>query len=382
MNKLFFIALFFFSLPELLGQDTSMQQRLQLSGCIKAVEIYTSDKLNSTGYANHLIHNRLNLKWKPNSSLTFSTEIRNRLFFGEQIKLIPDFANSLRNSSEYFNLQKAWMNNSQTVFHTNIERLFVEVKKTKWSFRLGRQRINWGMATTWNPNDIFNAYNFLDVDYIERPGSDAIKFQYNFNENTQLEMVSAIAANKSGIVASKLFINKWDYDFQFITGSYLGSLTLGAGWAGNIKNAGFKGEVQYYNANQQLKSQLNIVIGLDYMFKNQWYISLGSLYNSNGLNKELINGQDLNLNLSTRNLMPGMFNFISTVQKEISPLSSAGLNLVYSPGICMWILMPTLSYNLTNELDADIIYQLFYLKQANKIRGIADIGFIRLRYHF
>jgi hypothetical protein len=94
------------------------------------------------------------------------------------------------------------------------------------------------------------------------------------------------------------------------------------------------------------------------------------------------NWQSLNLNLSARNLMPGKFSYISTVQKELSPLSSAGMSLVYSPGIQLWIVMPTINYSLSNAIDADIIYQLFYLKISGKLQGISNIGFLRLRYNF
>ena len=39
----------------------------------------------------------------------------------------------------------------------------------KLQLRVGRQRINWGINTTWNPNDIFNSYNIYDVILINEP---------------------------------------------------------------------------------------------------------------------------------------------------------------------------------------------------------------------
>ena len=60
-----------------------------------------------------------------------------------------------------------------------------DYRDNKINFRIGRQRINWGTTTIWNPNDIFNAYNFLDFDYEERPGMDGGKFQYIFNNSVQ-----------------------------------------------------------------------------------------------------------------------------------------------------------------------------------------------------
>ena len=366
----------------LLAQDSSVQKKIELNGYIKAVEMYRFDKITHIDFASHLIHNRLNFKWKPNNMVSFTTELRNRLFFGEQIRLVPGFVEGLRNEQEFWNLQKAWVQGTDVVFHTNIERLYVDFKKGTGDLRIGRQRINWGIATTWNPNDIFNAYNFLDVDYIERPGTDAAKLHLNTSDNSNIEFVYSAASNKKSILASRFSINRWNYDFQFIAGSYQGFFTMGAGWAGNIKNAGFKGEVQYYSGNAQVKNQLNMAIGLDYMFKKGWYVSLGGLYNSNGINEEVSNWQNLDLKLSARNLMPGKWSYITTVQKEITPLFSAGASFVYSPKLNLIILMPSIGYNISSSLDADLIYQSFYLKSGDVLNGVADIGFIRLRYSF
>jgi hypothetical protein len=71
-----------------------------------------------------------------------------------------------------------WIDTRNVVAVSVIDRIWLEYHREKWHARAGRQRINWGMGTTWNPNDLFNTYNFLDFDYEERPAVDAIKVQY------------------------------------------------------------------------------------------------------------------------------------------------------------------------------------------------------------
>ena len=70
------------------------------------------------------------------------------------------------------------------------DRLFIEWNKEKWNIRIGRQRINWGINLAFNPNDIFNAYNFLDFDYEERPGVDAARVQYYYGSFSGLDLVT------------------------------------------------------------------------------------------------------------------------------------------------------------------------------------------------
>lgn len=381
MKAVLTIILICVTLVNLKAQDSSVQNQFTMNGYIKGLASYQIDKSSKTSFADQLMHNRLNLKWKLNSQFQFTSEIRNRLFLGEQIKNDLNFSERLRNTNEYFNLQKSWTNNEQFVLHTNIERLFMDIKKGKWIVRVGRQRINWGIGTTWNPNDMFNTYNFLDIDYEERPGSDAVKLTYNPTTNSNIEFVHSQVKNKNSITAAKFGFNIWNYDFQFIAGDFKGNATLGVGWAGNIRDAGFKGEIQYYFNSENEQRQLNLVVDLDYMFNNGWYASFGGLYNSNGLNKALDNLYELNLNLSAKNLMPTRYNYILRVKKELSPIAAISGNIIYAPRVNLFILMPSFNYNISSSLDADFFIQSFYLKTRSTSSRI-DNGIIRLRYSF
>ena len=364
------------------AQDSTYQEQLMLNGYLKGLAAYQVDKISNDGFSSQLIHNRINLKWKPIHPFNLITEIRNRLFFGEQMQRIPNFSERLRNPNEYFNLQKSWVNNEHLIVHTNIERLYADFKKDKWSMRLGRQRVNWGIGTTWNPNDLFNAYNFLDIDYEERPGSDAARLSINTASNSNLEFVYSPTNHSTSIAAAKFGLNKWDYDFQFIVGKYKGSITLGTGWAGSINDVGFKGELQYYIKHVNETDQLNMLVDIDYMFSNGWYASIGALYNSNGINHAVKDLQALNLNLSAKNLMPTMYNYILRIKKELSPITAVGGNIIYAPRVNMIILMPSFNYNISNSLDADIFIQSFYLKSESRIKSMTDYGILRLRFSF
>ena len=358
MHHYTLILLFFIS-NAIHAQDTVPKiPKWSFNGYVKLVETIEFDQINQTNTSGHLIHNRLNLKWKPNSATYFVGELRNRILFGE--------AGSV---------------NDKPVFKSEIERLYTDIQVDKWNLRLGRQRVNWGIATIWNPNDIFNAYNFLDVDYEERPGSDAIKLKYNFSSFAHLELVHS-GFGKNQISAAKYFINKGGYDFQFIAGNYKGDPTIGTGWAGNMKNAGFKGEIQYYtNQNDALK-QLNLTIGFDYMFKKGWYLNTGFLYNSQGLNEKLQANQYLNLQLSSKNLMPTRHNMLIMLQKDLNPLSSFGLSVIYAPNVDLLLIMPSFKFNMVQDLDADIIWQSFYINRASKFQSLNSLGFFRLRWSF
>lgn len=382
--KLFYTITFIVTVILCNAQDSvEIKKKWELNGYIKNLEFISFDKDFKNSISNNLLHNRLNVKWKPTDKITASLELRNRLFWGEEVKLTPNFVSLLRNENELADLQKAWIKNKSLVLHTNIERLNIEYRKEKWNARLGRQRINWGVTTTWNPNDIFNSYNFLDFDYEERPGADAAKFQYLFSDFSTIEMAySNTGIKKGNIAAIKYHLNKWNYDMQLITGWYKEHFTLGAGWAGSIKDGGFKGEVQYFMGNKDSSGHLNITLEGDYMFKEGWYINLGMLYNDRGMYKPVDDWNTINLKISPENLMPTKWNVIATTAKEITPLLSANLSVLYAPGTNMVILLPSFRYNIATNLDVNLVWQSFFAELEKEFKAVNHRSFLRLKWSF
>ncbi len=382
MKKLLIIVLLSGFTAVVMAQDSAAKEKkLFVNGYIKELSSISFDKDFRNNISSNLIHNRINLKWKPAERIQLTAEFRNRLFWGEEVKLVPGFSASLKNSTEAFDLQKIWIDNRGLILHSNTERLYIDIRQKKWNARLGRQRINWSMTGNWNSNDIFNAYNFLDFDYEERPGSDAVKFQYLISDLSNIELVYA-RANKKDIAAARYFINKWNYDFQLIGGWYKNHITLGAGWAGSIKDAGFKGEIQYYFRNQDSAGHLNISTELDYMFKKGWYVDLALFYNNQGIHKPVSDFSKINLNLSPDNLMPTRWNGMLTVVKEFTPLFTANLAVLYSPGSNLLILLPSLQYNLATNLDAGLLWQSFFAESNGKFEAASHRAFIRLKWSF
>jgi hypothetical protein len=378
------IILTFICLDFCKAQDTAeIKKKWFLNGYIKNLETLSFDKDFENNIFSNLLHNRLNVKWKPSGKITASAEFRNRLFWGEEVRSIPDFAMQLRNDNEKVNLQKAWILNKSLVLHANVERLNIEYRDTKWNVSLGRQRINWGITTTFNPNDIFNAYNFLDFDYEERQGVDGGRFQYLFNNSFNAEIAYAHTGKKNGNVAAiKYNLNKWGYDLQLITGWYKEHLTLGTGWAGNIKEAGFKGELQYFFQHKDSADHFNLSLEGDYMFKKGWYVNASLLFNNNGIYQPLSNWNNISLKLSPENLMPTRWNFIVTSTKEITPLLSASMSVLYAPGTNLFILFPSFKYNLATNLDVDLIWQSFFVELNHNFEAVNHRGFLRMKWSY
>jgi len=376
-TRLFGVIVFLFFSTQFAFAQEEKEKNWQLTGYVKSLQtVYVVDagKGNEDQWlTDNLIHNRLNFKWYLNENFTFKADLRNRILYGESTKFNntfnPDYSKQLNESSnDVLNLSALIVDKNPVIFHSVIDRLYLEWSKENWEIRLGRQRINWGISTVWNPNDVFNAFSFTDFDYEERPGSDALRVKYYTGYAGSIEVaVKAFEKSDEAVAAAMWKFNKWNYDFQLLAGIVERDLAFGAGWAGNLKNVGFKGEMSYFNSlEEDTEDSFAVTFGLDYSFKNGIFLSGGFLYNSNGQQMGSIS-QIFNFQLSAKNLYPYETALFTSIGYPINPLLNGNLAIIYSPvSSHPLFLNPGFTYSVKENWDLDLIGQLIFNKEDQR----------------
>ena len=359
---------------------------IEARGYIKDLQsVSFADSINSLSSVN-LFHNRLNFKFNIAKNLTGRVEFRNRIFYGDQVKQIPAFGDIINQYNGWLNLSKLWVNERALVVHSVIDRVLLQYSGDRWDIRVGRQRINWGINNIWNPNDIFNAYNFLDFDYEERPGNDAIRIQHFFKNNSTLEAAFRPGKQAGEHTAAVLYkFNKKRYDFQFLAGLDQADLVVGAGWAGNIKNAGFKGEMSYFlPVGNTADSTANFAMSLmvDQTLANNWYLSAAALFNSQPSGTATGSGSIFSSQLSAKNLFPYRYSFYAGVVKSVSPITSVSLSVIFSPEKSSLILFPSFAWSIAKNFDLDITAQSFFAREGGGYRALGNAVYLRSKWSF
>ena len=372
-SKIFSIAFLFIISIE--GISQKLNPSFSLNGYVKYLPAYM-DYSFFESENNHLIHNRINFRGYFGDNLSVGLELRNRVFFND----IP----SIQGDDGLVNMSYFIVREDNFVFNSMIDRLWLKYQKDKIEISIGRQRVNWGVNTIWNNNDLFNAYNFIDFDYIERPGSDVVRFIYTGDNLSSFELVYMPNERKGYALAGLYKLNSFGYDFQLLAANYFNDIVLGGGWAGNIKNAGFKGELSYFFDKENIENSLSFSSSLDYSTKNGFYFLGSYLYNSNGMNESnflsLIN---INANvLSPKNLMPSKHSYLLQVNKPISPPLNMSLNILYGKGIKLLYVSPSLSYDISSNLDAGVIVQYFYLDNFGDFKNLLKGYYLQIKYSF
>jgi hypothetical protein len=335
-------------------------------------------------YSQNQLHNRVNFSWQAAPSWLLRADLRNRVFWGDQLFTSQAFIDGLDAANDYFDLSVGESNDKGLAYHAMIDRLYLEFSKGAWEVRLGRQRVNWGISTVWNPNDVFNAFAFTDFDYEERPGSDALRMRYYTGFAGSVEVAAKMADSlEAAVMAGMWRFNTGGYDFQALAGLVQNEIALGGGWAGNIKNAGFKGEFTFFQPLAEgEKSSFAATLGLDYMTGKSLYLNAGFLFNSNGANSGSL-ASLFDFELSAKNLYPYKYSIFLQGGYPFTPLLNGGLALIYSPSkVHAVFLNPTLSYSIAQNWDADLIGQLALEKEGKKYRSPIQGLFIRIKLSY
>ena len=389
-KKIFSFFLFVF-LPILLFSQEEEPKKYAFSGYVKSLQsVYVADNTinpfagKKLVISDNLLHHRLNFKWYPTDEFTLKADLRNRFFWGDQPQNpLASFSEQLDAANDHFDMSWEWSDRSGVAAQSMIDRLYFEYVKNDWEIRLGRQRINWGISTLWNPNDIFNAYNFADFDYEERPGVDAARVKYYTGFSSSVEVaVSMFDSLENATAAAKWNFNVKGYDLQLIGGVFQNEIVSGGGWAGNLKGASLKGEFTFFTPIDTGKTSAAATFNVDYQFSNSLYANVGFLYNSNGTTSADLT-QLLALQLSAKNLYPFRYTVFTQFGYPLNPLLNLGGALIYSPGDANAIFFtPTVTYSLKQNLDLDFVAQVLFNDNGMKYVSPVQAGFLRVKWSY
>lgn len=392
MRKGVMIIAVLFAFP-LRSQAQEELKNWSLDGYIKnmqAMVFYNLGALPADNYQQlNLLHHRLNSRWLLSGELKLEAGLRTRVFYGDLNAFQANGGRSYgelidNENNDYFDLSLVLLDEDSWVMHTMVDRLYLEYFKGPWEVRLGRQRINWGISTVWNPNDIFNAFAFTDFDYEERPGSDALRVKYYTGFASSVELaVRMFDAFEEATIAGMWKFNTGTYDIQVLGGYDRNYLAMGGGWAGNLGDAGLKGEFTCFLPLEKGQDDaFAATIGIDYSFENSLYLNGGYLYNSAGsATASVINLFDFEL--SARNLYPYRHAVFAQFAYPFTPLLNGGAAFIYSPvEVHALFANPTLTLSVAENWDLDLVGQVIFDKEERGYASPLQAFFLRLKYSY
>lgn len=377
-----------FSLLLMSAYSQSSVSKWELNGYLSNMQsVMVLDK-DQPWISDNLFHNRLNLSWYPNANLTTTLQFRNRFMYGQSIQLFEGYAKSIDNEQSFLDLSVNILEGNSYFLNTSVDRAYVQYTLRNFVFTAGRQRINWGQCFAWNPNDIFNVQNFFDFDYPEKPGSDAIRIQYYPNYSSSIELASKLDYQNKLTIAGYYRFNHWSYDFQVLGGILAEEdYIIGLGWSGDIKGAGFRGEMSYFHPKDNIRDTTGIyysAISFDYTFKNSLYIQTEALFS--------ILPEDFSISgfmeyyqgpLTVKNLSFSQWSWFAQLSFPVSPLLNLSFAGMYFPDLNGFYTGPSMAYSLKDNMELSLISQVFSGKfTESDIVSTMYFAFLRYKFSF
>jgi hypothetical protein len=377
-----------FILPEVLFAQEE-HDRFEANGYITNMQSVTIENIQGTWISDNLFHNRINLFWYPNSNLTGSLQFRNRFMYGQSLQLNPDYASSIDDDNGVLDLSMNIFNKESFFLNTSIDRAYFQYSNGNLVATLGRQRINWAQSFVWNPNDLFNVQNFFDFDYVEKQGSDAIRLQYYNGYASSIEFAAKMDAQDRLTMAGYYRFNIWNYDIQLLAGMFEESdYVAGFGWAGDIKGAGFRGEMSYFQPMENFADTSGLVfltVSTDYTFPTSLYLQFECLYSKLPPDFDISSFMEYYQGaLNVKRMSFSEWSFFGQASVPITPLFNGSLSFMYFPDIKGFYTGPSIDYSLKENMIFSLVVQVFSGKFNNNDLGRMNmgIGFLRYKLNF
>lgn len=377
----------------LISAGVKGQEKVTLSGYLS--DMQTLCHIPDNWLWENSLHNRLNLEFYPTNWLTGALQVRNRAIAGNTIRKFPGYAEGLDGDQGW--LDMSWVaegnlgDSAGFVLASAVDRLWLQFTFGNLEVKAGRQRINWGQTIVWNPNDIFNSYSYFEVDYPERPGSDALRVSYYTGNASTIEVAAKIDSADRVTAAGYFRFNALGFDLQMLGGVYQEEdLFLGTGWSGNLGPTAFRGEFSYFRDLEQFKDTTGYLmasLGFDYTFSNSLWIQVEGLYSD--FAKEMdVNSflQFYSGNLDVKNLGFTDWSFFTSISFPFTPLINGGFAAIWYPEWKGAYLGPSVDLSLNSNFDLSLIVQYFTAEfeypSGDRLRENNTFGFLKFKWSF
>lgn len=360
------------------------EKKIALNGYLTSMQSMMFDTLKGPFLNDYVLHNRLNFKSWLGDHITVAAEFRNRLFTGDLAGAGEILAEMTGKDEGIVDMSWNLISGKSFFLNTTVDRLWIDFSYEKFQASIGRQRINWGQTLVWNPNDIFNSYSFFDVDYIERPGCDAVRLQYFPDWSSALELAVSAGSERDVTAAGLFRFSRWGYDIQFLGGySRSSDIVAGAGWSGSAGSFSFRGEGTWFRPVKSFRDSRGMALvtaGIERIFSDNSVIQFQMMY----CNDPPAVGDPAKIfssGLSARDLAFSKFTAFGQFVYAATPLLNTGISGMWFPDLKGFFAGPSVDFSMAQNVDFSLIWQHFKGKTDN-VKTRVNLVFLRFRYSF
>jgi hypothetical protein len=274
-----------------------------------------------------------------------------------------------------------------------IDRANFVLELSHFDLTVGRQAISLGTTYFWNPNDLLTTFSPYEFDRDYKPGVDGIKADIALGDFSGISLIygagESFKLDESALLA-RVFGNMLDFDIAMMAGRYREDGFAGADFSGEVgPGIGVRGGLSYF-ATESDDDFIQVVVGGEYRFENNFYLSAEYFYNGFGtphtsryikkLSSERFQAGDF-FNISRHYLgILGSY--------EVTPLLRVSLATIINIIDHSVLVDPTIIFSLSD--NADLVAGMV-IGEGKEPRGFTlesefgaypDFTFVEIKYYF
>ncbi|GMR21107.1 MAG: hypothetical protein BMS9Abin36_1706 [Gammaproteobacteria bacterium] len=324
--------------------------------------------------------NRLRVKLDGNlgDRTSFDIQYDNEVLLGDYLGTTQFSAIKDLQPDTYFALERNYIDSENLYASHRLYRAYVTLAFPEADLRVGRQRIAWGTAMLWNPMDLLNPFNPIQLEREERQGIDAALLDWNYDVLSRVSLVYARQRSGSS-AAARWRTNQKGFDLSFMAGRFRDDTVAGFDFSGQVGNIGVKGEITRTDMADE-DSFIRAVVGADYTFANTLSLNLELYFNGQGSPdtagydfSRLVTGEVQSL---ARRYVGGYLGY------DITPLLRWDNYLIFNLDDDSVFLAPNLAYSLSDNMEVTAGVQAFNGDPGTEYGTLENLYYLQFQLFF
>lgn len=285
-----------------------------------------------------------------------------------------------RNSS-YLNLDYEISREHNFFYGQNLYRATLTVDTDFLFLRLGRQKIDWGVARLLSPNDLFTPLTIFNVERAEKVGVDAASLRIPFGATSGIHLVHAVHEDfDRARTAGRITYTLWRFDISAGFGRFQRDWIGGIDFSGDIWDIGWRGELTY-NRSDVGDDFFQAAFGLDYAWPNTFYLLFEYFYNGQATNR-VIPGAPQSIP-GAQPIKTSHQNFLSTqVSYDFTPIIKGNLFAIVDLNGGSAFISPELVYGVLPWLDWTFGVHLFFGRETGEFTPVPHVYYSEAKLFF
>lgn len=351
--------------------------RLDTKRYIKTIAL-ASETVFGENYFLDLTRARFDLKLRYKKHIAFRAVYDQEALLGDYLKTQEFKQVKDLEPKDFLDLDWTLLDRKNIFWRHSLYRAYGQYKTEKASITVGRQRIAWGTGRLWNPTDLFNPVDPLQLEQDEKRGVDALSFDWFFDDFSFLNLVYAPQRSQEDLKAGiRLKTSLEDWDLSFMGGRFEEDEVIGGDFSTTLFEGGLRGEMTYTSVSGDSNDFLRFVLSYDYTFENSLYFLFEYFYNGG--------------NLPAFDLTTFLQDGIATVQKnfmglnlgyDITPLIRAETHFIWDVDGKSTFIWPKLIWSVTQNLDATLSGQIYHGNEDSEFGSFSNLYHAELQYFF